>query len=180
MKHFMSSLVFIGLCACTHQSHSHHSSSAPIEKGEMGGANYAFRSGTYFMGQPTLATLDEAKKQGVTTVINLRTEEENKSVNYNAAAETKKRGLSYYSIPIDPRAPLSKETLAQIESAYMSHHKKGEKVIVHCASGQRVGAWFAYHIRTTHGESPEQALHEAEAVGLSSVPLIEQVKRTIQ
>ncbi len=131
MKNLILSLIVTVISACTHQSHGNHSTSAAIEKGEMGGTHYAFRSKTYFMGQPTVATLDEAKKQGVTTVINLRTEEENKSADYNAVVETKKRGLNYYSFPIDSREPLSKDKLAQIETAYMSHHKKGEKVIVH-------------------------------------------------
>ena len=176
MKRFRIVVLTLILMGC---AHTHHSNSG-VENGSMRGSSYAYRSNTYFMDQPNGDTLDEAKNLGVTTVINLRTENEMKELKFNEAEEVKKRGINYYHYPIDPSAPLSKETLAKIEQTYMAHHKKGEKVIVHCASGQRSAAWFAYHVRFTHGENAEQALREAKEVGLSHHVLTENVKSAIQ
>jgi hypothetical protein len=62
----------------------------------------------------------------------------------------------------------------------MKHHSKGEKVIVHCASGQRAAGWFAYHIKTRHQETTDNALKEAAEVGLERPDLVEKVKAAIQ
>lgn len=176
MKIFGLVIAFLAMTSC---AHTHHSN-AGVENGNMRGASYSYRSKTYFMDQPTLETLDEAKNLGVTTIINLRTDDEMKEVKFNEMEEAKKRGLKYYHFPIDPASPLSKDTLQKIEETYMSHHKLGEKVIVHCASGQRSAAWFAYHIRKTHGDSAEQALREAKEVGLNNSELTKKVKDAIQ
>ena len=152
-----------------------------VTKGEFADVPYVTRSKTYFMKQPTAEALAAAKAEGVTTVINLRTAEEMKDVKFDAAATAKTQGLNYYHIPVDAKAAtVSKETLAQIEDTYMKHHSKGEKVIVHCASGQRAAGWFAYHIKTRHQETTDNALKEAAEVGLERPDLVEKVKAAIQ
>ncbi|MCB0350975.1 MAG: dual specificity protein phosphatase family protein [Bdellovibrionales bacterium] len=177
MKNIIILLFASMLTACAHHHHAPHKEGAPkVVKGTFGDVDYYTRSNTYFMGQPTPAALDAAKADGVTTVINLRTPEEINSLKYKPSEEAKKRGLNYYNYPVNSKEPLDIATLDKIEKTFVLHHKKGEKVIVHCTSGQRAATWFAYHLRNAHGENLQKALSEARDVGLTNEKLIEGIK----
>jgi uncharacterized protein (TIGR01244 family) len=169
-------LFLLGLTSCAHNEHK----AVNVEQGELGKVSYYYRSKTYFMPQPTPEALEAAKEQSVTTVINLRTDDETKKLKYRPSEEAKKRGLNYYEFPIDKDEVPSKEKLEAIEAAYMSHHKKGEKVIVHCSSGERAAGWFSYHLRTTHKENVDVAIKQAQAVGLKNEKLINNFKKAIE
>lgn len=167
-----SSLVLIS-CASTQPP------SSTVVDGSMAGVNYKYRSRTYFMGQPTAATFGAAKLEGVTTVINLRAPEEMKGMDFDPKKLAQDAGLTYYNVPMASGQPISKTTLAEIESIYMKHHKNGEKVIVQCASGQRAAAWFAYHLKTQHGDKVSTAIEKAKELGLSRPDLIESLEKTL-
>jgi uncharacterized protein (TIGR01244 family) len=174
-KTIFAALVLLATVGCASTTHSPN-----VTKGEFADVPYVTRSKTYFMKQPTAEALTAAKAAGITTVINLRTNEEMKDVKFDAAATAKAQGLNYYHIPVDSKESVSKDVMAQIEDTYMKHHSKGEKVIVHCATGQRAAGWFAYHIKTRHNETTDNAIKEASEVGLSRPDLVEKIKAAIQ
>ena len=104
-------------------------------------------------GQPSLADLAVLKERGITTVINLRGLGEN--LGYDEAAELEKLGISYVQIPMSSAADLTKENASKLDAALKDI--KGT-ALVHCASGNRVGALLALREFQINGKSAEEAM----------------------
>lgn len=108
-----------------------------------------FRSTSfYFGGQPTLETLQWLKSEGVTTVINLRSDKETKEfaeTAFNEENVVKQLGMEYVSIPLGDKGsyrPHAVDTFALILGA------RSGKAFIHCLSGGRVTyLWMAYLVR---------------------------------
>ena len=113
----------------------------------------------YFGGQPNLETLRWLKSEGVTVVINLRSEKENKEFaesSFNEENVAKELGMSYVSIPMGEKEsyrPQTVDTFAVVLKA-----NKG-KALIHCLSGGRVSfLWVAYLVRH-RGYAPDDAVN---------------------
>jgi uncharacterized protein (TIGR01244 family) len=117
-------------------------------------------------GQPTERALRELKAQGVTTVVNLRTEEEMKSsVNYDEAALIAKLGMKYVHLPVRGTSdlPYSPETVTKFADVM---NKANGKVLLHCTIAWRAShLWAAYLIRE-RGIAVDSALANARAINL--------------
>jgi len=108
-----------------------------------------FRSTSfYFGGQPTLETLQWLKGEGVTTVINLRSEKETKDfaeTAFNEENVVKQLGMDYVSLPLGDKGtyrPHTVDTFALVLGA------RSGKAFIHCLSGGRVTyLWMAYLVR---------------------------------
>ncbi len=98
-----------------------------------------YRSGDYyFSGQPSLEVLQWIKSEGITLIINLRTEDENKTYGETAFHEENmvtNMGLEYFSVPLGGSDGYSEESLS--EFAEILEHHEG-KVLIHCLSCYRV------------------------------------------
>jgi len=125
-------------------------SAAPIDSVyKVEGKKDCFRSTSfYFGGQPTLETLRWLKSEGVTLVVNLRSEKENKDYAETAFNEenlVKELGMAYVSIPLGDKpayCPHAVDTFAQTLAAHSG------KAFVHCLSCGRVSyLWAAYLVR---------------------------------
>jgi uncharacterized protein (TIGR01244 family) len=107
--------------------------------------------------QPSREDLAALRDNGVTDVLNLRTEDEmEKEVSFDEAATAKALGLVYEAVPIGgsthPYRPEAVEALRQRLAA-----AKG-KVLVHCAVGGRASlVWAAYAVKYL-GLSPDEAM----------------------
>lgn len=103
----------------------------------------------------------EAKKLGFATIIDLRTPPEGTDAE---RAEARKAGIGYVNIPIARNNP----TAADLAKFTKILQQAGNKpVLVHCASGNRVGAmWTLY--RASRGIAPERAISEGRKLGLRS------------
>lgn len=115
------------------------SAAAPPAKVEIPNARTPLE-GVLTGGQPTEEQLAEMAKAGYRTVVNLRTPGENE-VSDREAELAERLGLRYVHLPMagaegltEDNARALKDLLAD-ESAY--------PVVVHCGSGNRVGALFA-------------------------------------
>jgi len=115
----------------------------------------------YFGGQPTLETLQWLKSEGVTTVINIRSEKENKEFtesSFNEESVVKELGMSYVSIPLGDKETYCPETVDKFAAALTANQGKA---LIHCLSaGRATYLWMAYLVRH-RGYS----LDEAAAVG---------------
>jgi protein tyrosine phosphatase (PTP) superfamily phosphohydrolase (DUF442 family) len=102
----------------------------------------------YFSGQPTLETLRWLKSEGVTIVINLRAENENRDFTDNSFNEenvVKELGMSYFSLPVGDKATYSPATVDKFAEILKTNTGKA---LVHCLSGGRVTfVWIAYLVR---------------------------------
>ncbi len=126
-------------------------------------------SGLLLGGQPTLAQLEAARSQGYTTVVNLRTPEEGGP----SAEEVEALGLAYHSLPVAGVQGLTEEnarTLAEILD------QADGPTIVHCASGNRVGALLALEAWYVDGMEPAAALELGRESGMARLePAVRQI-----
>ena len=123
-----------------------------------------------FGGQPDGGQLDAMARSGYKTVIDLRREIENRGFDEPAAVE--RLGLEYVAIPV------GSETLQDTEifETFLEVFEAAERpVLVHCASGNRVGALYYAWLVAREGMSREEALAEAQRQGLRSQALADAV-----
>ena len=81
----------------------------------------------YLSGQPTLEALRWFKSQGITKIINLRSEIENKGYSesaYNEEANAQELGFEYHAIPVDGTKDYTPEKL----EVFLSLINKNEKI----------------------------------------------------
>ncbi len=114
-------------------------------------------------GQPTVPQLGIAARAGVRHVINLRTEAE--EVSFNESDVVGSLGMEYHSIPIAGGAGVTAENAATL--AALLERLDGQPVLVHCATGNRVGALMALTAQA-EGASVNEALVEGARWGLTS------------
>lgn len=121
-------------------------------------------------GQPTDSQLNLAKEQGFKLVINLRPDAEMMACGFDEAAHVKRLGMQYVVIPVGGPGDLTAEKAKQLHEAIEA---AGGPVMVHCASGNRVGALLAIARKQHHGASAEQALTFGKSAGLTALePLV--------
>jgi uncharacterized protein (TIGR01244 family) len=113
-------------------------------------------------GQPSQAQLEAAREAGYRTVINLRQPDE------RGVGDEPERvadlGLENLSIPIAGEAGLTEENTRAFARAL---EEAEYPVIVHCGSGNRIGALFALKAFYLDGKSGEEALEIGFEAGLT-------------
>lgn len=114
-------------------------------------------------GQPTLDDLARLKADGIKAVINLRQASESNVE--EEAAKAKELSLFYFHIPVNGDAP-KKESADEFLKVMADAANR--PVFIHCASANRVGAfWMIYRV-LKDGWKLEDAEEEAKKVGLRS------------
>lgn len=114
-------------------------------------------------GQPDAAQLQRLAEDGLAAVINLRTAGEDPG--YDEAAVLQAADVAYYRIPVDYGNGLTRGNVARLDRLLARH--AGQPVLVHCASGNRVGALFALRAHWLQGEDPAAALQHGRQAGLT-------------
>ncbi|MCP4354149.1 MAG: hypothetical protein GY793_00690 [Proteobacteria bacterium] len=112
----------------------------------------------YFAGQPTLEALKYVKNQGVVTVINLRSNDENKKFAkqaFNEEAVINEMGLKYISIPMKGKPSYSPKTLQQFSEALSTSEGK---ILVHCKGAGRVTYLMMAHLIKHHNYTMTEAV----------------------
>ena len=125
-----------------------------------------------FGGQPTEAQLEAMAADGLGFVLDLRAEGENRGFDESAALQ--KLDIPYLNLPVDA------ERLAQPETfeRFIDTMKKLDgPTLVHCASGNRVGALYYAYLVAGKGVDREEARALAKENGLRSSALEKAVDR---
>jgi len=117
----------------------------------------------YTGGQPTAEQLQQAATAGITTVIDLRQPTEDRGFDETATAAS--LGLHYVRIPVGGAAGL---TPAKVQALQAALAQANGPVLLHCASGNRVGALLAL-MKAQQGASTEQALQFGREAGMTSL-----------
>lgn len=125
-----------------------------------------FAEGHYSGGQPDPEHLAELAREGVSTVINLRTSDE--LVDNDEAAQAGRLGLFYVCIPIAGADDLDPERVRRFGQALDDARREGG-VLIHCASSNRVGAMVALDELLNRGSSLDVALERGRNAGLKSL-----------
>lgn len=122
-------------------------------------------SGLIVGGQPDAAAIERAKAQGVTTIINLRPSSEAGQAEAQAAITA--HGLRLVTIPVDGAAGLTEDNARALDGALL---EAGEgSTVLHCASGNRVGALLALRAFHAGGLATSDALQVGRASGLKGL-----------
>lgn len=116
---------------------------------------------TWVAGQPTKAQIEQLSETGVTHVINLRPASE---TDWQEGALLEAQGIVFHRLPISGAEDLSFENAAKLDQ--LLGKLKGETVLVHCASGNRVGGLVALH-SIASGASEDAAIEKGKAWGLT-------------
>ncbi len=133
-------------------------------------------SGLCTGGRPQPEQLAKAAEQGIKMVVNFCPPGE--TPGYDEGAVVKELGMSYHNIPVGGAADLSWAAVDEFTSI-MNHADPEHRVLVHCASGNRVGAMFALKAFRSEGKNIDQALEIGRAAGLTGLePVVEQIMRS--
>ena len=113
-------------------------------------------------GQPTDEQLAALRDAGFATVINLRMPDERGT---RGEAETvTELGMAYVSIPVNGKEGLTEENAAALAEALETAERP---LLLHCGSGNRVGALLALKAFQLDGKSAEEALEIGIAGGVT-------------
>jgi uncharacterized protein (TIGR01244 family) len=114
-------------------------------------------------GQPTPTELAERADAGFKTVIDLRTEDEPRGFDEPAVVES--LGMRYESLPIGGADDLSDANAKALKSLIA---ESDGPVLVHCGSGNRVGALLSLVARSD-GLTIEESITYGRKFGLTSL-----------
>jgi len=126
-------------------------------------------------GQPTVEQLTALKADGVKTIINLRTPTE-----YDPApevAKAKELGLRYFNIPVASSGPKDEQV---VEFLKLTDDPQNRPAFIHCASANRVGAFWMIRRVLRDNWTMEAAKAEADRIGLRAPNLVDFATQYIQ
>lgn len=142
---------------------------AQAEEGPAGVVNYTRVDATVACaGATPPEAMAELKERGFAAVINFRTAGEQGATVDAGQAAAEAAGLKYYHLPF-------RQASAEVAEQFLEtvSDPANQPVFIHCGSANRVGAmWLIKRVRLD-GWSPDEALAEAELIGLRSPALRE-------
>jgi uncharacterized protein (TIGR01244 family) len=122
-------------------------------------SNYRQTDGVFFIGpQPTAQDLQDAKRQGIKTVIDFRMPSETAESN---AKLTTENDLRYVNIPVN-KAALSLQQIGKLDEALKENEGP---YLLHCATGTRAAMILALSRARQHGWTVQQAFEESDRLG---------------
>jgi uncharacterized protein (TIGR01244 family) len=116
-------------------------------------------------GQPTADQLALLPAAGIRNVIDLRPDAERPGFDERMVAVH--LGLDYQALPISGAQDLTRANVEAFDQ--LLKRSEGEGVLMHCASGNRVGAMMALRAHWLQGKSAEEALAIGKASGLTGL-----------
>ena len=128
--------------------------------------------GVLFGGQPTEEQLKAMAADGLSFVLDLRAEGENRG--FDEPAALRSLDVPYLNLPVDGERMEQPETFERFIEAMK---KLDGPALVHCASGNRVGALYYAYLVAGKGEDREAARAQAKENGLRSAALERAVDR---
>ena len=123
-------------------------------------------------GQPSLEHLEKLKADGVKAIVNLRQPTE-----YAAAEEESKAkvlGFRYFNIPVSPTNPKDEQAT---EFLKITDDPENRPAFIHCRSAARVAAFWMIRRVLRDGWKIEDAVKEAEKIGLGDHPILSEFAR---
>lgn len=111
--------------------------------------------------------LDQAKvtalaQAGVELVINLQPDDE---LSFDEALAVKQAGMAYEQLPIKDASDLKQLNILAFDHLLRQYH--GQKTVIHCGSGSRVGAAVALRAGWLRGRKMETAMERGYSHGLT-------------
>lgn len=118
--------------------------------------------GVVSAGQPSPAQLKNAAGAGVKTIVNLCGEDE---CSWDEADLVKSLGMRYVNIPVCGAPDVNMESARRLHAVV--DDAANYPMVVHCGSGNRVGALFALRAFEQEGCDLEKAIEKGKLAGLA-------------
>lgn len=118
-------------------------------------------------GQPSAEDLAAFAATGGVHVIDLRGPAESRG--FDEAGITRRFGMHYHNLPITGTAGLTRDNVQALDRLLAQTVEQHEKTLLHCASGNRVGALMALRAKWLQGSSEAEALAIGHAHGMTSL-----------
>lgn len=134
----------------------------------------AVNANVHSSGQPTAASIGKLRAAGIRTIIDLRPDAETPDMDEKALAG--EAGLAYHSLPVSGAADLTPANVSRFDQ--LLRQSQADGVLVHCGSGNRVGAMMALRAKWIEGRSAEEALAIGQKAGMTG--LASDVKRILE
>lgn len=122
------------------------------------------REGVYSCGQPSPEQLRGMRDAGVKTVVNLRGPGEN---DWDERPLVEELGMTYHHIPISGPGDVTEENAWRLSE--IMENPANRPILIHCGSGNRVGALYALKAYHCDGCEPEEALTAGRSAGLEQL-----------
>ena len=126
----------------------------------------SFAQDVIFSGQPTADQLAGYATEGVKVVVNLRTPEEMQKLGLDEKAIVEKAGMRYVNVPFGATPPKDEELAGLMK--LLAGAKPEERVVLHCASSNRVGYVWGLYQGQKKGLPLEKAVEEAKKAGMKN------------
>jgi uncharacterized protein (TIGR01244 family) len=158
------------------QEKSAPSEPATVQPSELGDIYNLHQCGNLLMaGQPTPEDFALLKEQGIQCVVTFRTEDE---IDWDEQAAVEAAGMDFKAIRYGTLDSLTDDVFAA--SRKLLRENKNQPILLHCGAAVRVAAvWLTYRV-LDEGVELEQALAEAQKIGLRSKALRERAVRYIE
>lgn len=162
MRKFVLFLALASLSACADEEPSGRQPKVHVDVAAIfGTADVAPVDGLRSAGQPDAAEFRAFAEAGYVAVIDLRGPDEDRGLDEAQVLEG--LGLEYVTLPIVGDEAISYDNARELDALLAGYD---EPVLVHCGSGNRVGALLALR-RSLAGASDEEALEYGRNAGLS-------------
>ena len=148
-----------------------------LEASELGSTTPVHAFGDVLLaGQPGTDDLALARERGVVAVIDLRLPAESRP--FDEPARLAELGMVYHNPGFGSPEQLTDELFDEVRTVLRDEESR--PVLLHCASANRVGAVWLAHRVLDDGVSFEEALPEAQQVGLRSPALLEAARSYVE
>lgn len=109
------------------------------------------------------AHVERLREAGIRHVINLRPIAENPE--FDEAGIVEQHGLSYHYLPIEGAQSLTRDNVLAFDR--ILSEVGDEPTLIHCSTGNRVGALIALREAWVRGRDPREAIEEGRRWGLT-------------
>lgn len=125
-----------------------------------------------FSAQPAPESFAALRNEGVDIVVNLRETDE---LEWDEAALVASAGMQYSQIPISRTGAAFSPAAIEAINRIVAENPDSD-ILLHCASGNRVAAWYATYLVEQRGLGVEDALRVARQRGLTRPGLEQRVR----
>jgi uncharacterized protein (TIGR01244 family) len=166
--------VLLLLTACASTGEEESLAGEPVQAVTVNGLPNLVSVGPRVMlaGQPTPEGFVNARNKGVTVVINMRPDSE---MTFDERQLVESLGLQYVSIPFSAQTLQDAQVESFLTRIQSLQDSEGDKVLVHCSSGNRVAALWALYEIDSGKVAPEEAVARARLAGLKSPELVQYI-----
>lgn len=119
---------------------------------------------TVVTGKLSPEKITKIAEAGIEHIINLQPDSE---LTFDEKSAVEAAGIHYTHLPISGADDLKQINLLEFDKALRTHH--GKKTLLHCGSGNRVGACIALRAGWLRGRKMDTALERGKEHGLESL-----------